>query len=836
MASGRSPEQKTEKAKTTMKRTTPKGLQPMNETPTGLSVAPAFALEPIALLEVNSLDTHRTITTAVASPVEPNRFPPAAARSKAKSFFLNILREKRGGESVASFRRFSLTAAALLFSISSPLYAQGILTVTPSRTVATAAGTGTVGNSGNGGTATSATLADPSAVAYDSLGNLYLADAQNHVVREVTKAGVISIFAGTGVEGYGGDGAAATSAYLDTPTGVAVDSTGNVYIADSHNHRIRKVTAGTITTIAGVGTSGFSGDGAAATSAQLSDPMGIAVDSTGNVYIADTNNQRIRKITGTTISTIAGDGEELFAGDGSAATSAVLDSPTGVAVDSTGNVYIADRHNQRVRMITGTTISTIAGSGSASFSGSFSGDGATATSSTLSKPSGVSVDASGNIYIADTDNQRIRQLGGGAIATIVGSGQQGYGVDGTTPASINLNSPKAVAPDALGNLAISDKLNQLVRAAALPTLTYASDGVGILSAAQSITLANTGSASISVATLSFAGPFITATGGSCSALPITLAASTSCTQNIAFLPVAVGADSGSVVFGGSGVVPQSILLAGTAVQTATTTTLTTSITPAFIGQAITFTATVKPTGLGTPTQTVSFFDGAAQIGTAQTLVGGVASITTTTLIAGPHNITAVYSGDTNFTTSTSAILVQYVLDFNFNLSPGGTFIQTVIPGDIATYSFNLSPIGGPFSFPVTLSATGLPPGATVVFTPNPVIIGGSPATFTMAMQTAKPLAMLHRKSFYGGSTIAFGLLLLPFSRRFRHKARRIRPLSLCIALILSFAAISSVTGCGTSSGFFGENQQSYTITVIGTATGTGGVVLQHSTQVTLIVQ
>jgi len=811
----------------------------MNETPTGLSLAPTLASEPIALLEVNSLDTHRTISTAAASPVEPNRLPVAVARSKAKSLFLNILQEKWGGEGGLSFRHFALTAATLLFSVSAPLYAQGILSVTPSRTVATAAGTGTVGNSGNGGAATSATLADPSAVAYDSLGNLYLADAQNHVIREVTKAGVISIFAGTGVEGYGGDGAAATSAYLDTPTGVAVDSTGNVYIADSHNHRIRKVTAGTITTIAGVGTSGFSGDGAAATSAQLSDPMGVAVDSAGNVYIADTNNQRIRKVTGTTIATIAGDGEELFAGDGSAATSAVLDSPTGVAVDSTGNIYIADRHNQRVRMITGTTISTIAGSGAASFSGGFSGDGATATSSTLSKPSGVSVDASGNIYIADTDNQRIRQLGGGAIATIVGSGQQGYGTDGTTPASINLNSPKAVAPDALGNLAVSDKLNQRVRAASLPTLTYANDGVGILSAPQSVTLANTGSASISVATLSFAGPFTTTTGGSCSALPITLAASGSCTQNISFLPVAVGADTGSVVFGGTGVVPQSILLAGTAVQTATTTTLTTSLTPAFIGQAVTFTATVKPTGLGTPTQTVSFFDGATQIGTAQTLVGGVASITTTALIAGPHNITAVYSGDTNFTTSTSTILVQFILDFNFTLTPanpGGTLIQTVIPGQVATYSFNLLPIGGPFTFPVALSATGLPPGATVIFTPNPVTIGGSAATFTMAIQTAKPTAMLHRRSFYGGSTLAFGLLLLPFSRRFRRKARGIRPISLCLALLLSFAAISSVTGCGSTSGFFGESQQSYTITVTGTATGTGGVVLQHSTQVTLIVQ
>lgn len=430
--------------------------------------------------------------------------------------------------------------------------AQGILTVTPSRIVSTTVGTGTVGYSGDGASASAATLADPSAVAYDAAGNLYLADAQNHVIRKVTSAGVISTFAGTGVEGYGGDGASATSAFLDTPTGVAVDSNGNVYIADSHNHRIREVSAGIITTVAGTGTHGFSGDGAAATAAMLWNPMGVAVDPSGSLYIADTNNQRIRKVSGGTISTIAGDGEQLFLGDGSAATAAVLDSPTGVAVDAAGNVYIADRHNQRVREIIGTTINTIAGSGAASFAGSFSGDGVTATASTLSKPSGVSVDTAGNVYIADTGNQRIRHLGGGVIATVVGSGQQGFGGYTTTPGSANLNSPKAVAPDSVGNLAISDKLNQRVRSAALPTLTYTNVGVGILSPSQSVTLSNTGTAAITVAAINFTGSFTSATGGTCSAVPIALAPAASCTQNVAFLPVASGANAGSVIFSGTG--------------------------------------------------------------------------------------------------------------------------------------------------------------------------------------------------------------------------------------------------------------------------------------------
>ena len=787
----------------------------------------------------HTYDTYATLDKEVSPRVEPARFPllkqhtrqlPDFHKSASKPLFLKTLPRKVTGGRVA-------TTAALFFLISTALLGQGILTVTPGRTVSTVAGTGILGSTGDSGQAVAATVANPAAVAYDATGNLYLADAQNHVIREISKAGIITVVAGTeATEGYSGDNGPATSATLDSPTGVAVDANGNIFIADSHNHRIREVSSGTITTIAGTGTAGFSGDNGAATSAQLALPSAVAVDSTGNIYIADTNNPRIRKISGTTISTIAGDGEELFAGDGAAATAAVLDSPTGVAVDKSGNVYIADRHNQRIRMISGTTISTIAGSGTAGFSG----DGATATAAQLFKPSGVSVDASGNVYIADTGNQRIRELGGGAIATIVGSGQQGYGADTTAPTGVNLNSPRSVAPDALGNLSISDKLNERIRAAALPTLTYTSDGVGILSPTQSVTLANTGTASISVATITLVGPFTAAAGGTCSAPPITLAANASCTQNVAFLPVAVGADAGSIAFTGTGVVQQTILLAGTAVQTATTTTLTTSLNPAFIGTAITFTAVVAPTGTGTPTKTVAFYDGATTLLSTQTLAAGsnTATFTTTALAAGAHSITAVYSGDANYITSTSTPLVETILDFNFTLSstsPGGSN-QTVEPGQAAIFNFSIQPIGGPFTIPVQLSATGLPPGATATFTPNPILLGSTATSFTMTIQTAKPVGAVRRTGYFGGGTIALGLLLLPFSRRFRRKAGRLRPISLCLGLILSVAAISGLTGCGTGSGFFGETQQTYTITVIGTATGTGSVVLQHTTTVTLTVE
>ena len=738
--------------------------------------------------------------------------------------------------------RLALGVAVLLVVSPALLRAQGILTVTPSRGVTTSAGTGGLGYTGDGGAAFSATLASPSAVAYDANGNLYLADAGNHVVREILKSGQISTIAGTGIEGYGGDGAAATSAYLDTPTGVAVDGSGNVYIADSHNHRIRKVSGGTITTVAGTGLPGYSGDGGLATAAELWLPSAVALDGAGNVYIADTNNQRIRKITvaggtGPTIATLAGDGEELFAGDGAAATSAVLDSPTGVALDASGNVYIADRHNQRVRMVaSGGTISTLAGSGTASFAGGFAGDGASATAATLAKPSGVSVDAAGNVYIADTGNQRIRELGGGVIATVVGSAAQGYGGDGGAATGAILNSPKAVALDASGNLTVPDKLNQRLRAAPLPALTFANDGVGIQSAAQSVTLANSGSASIAVAAMAFTGAFTAVTGGSCSAPPIALAASASCTQDIAFLPVAPGAASGSVAFSGAGVVPESILLVGTGVQTATTVTLASSVASPFAGEAVTFTATVKPTGVGTPTGSVSFYDGVALLGSS-TLTAGSATIATA-LIAGTHTLTAVYAGDANFTGSTSAVLTETVSDFSFTLGAGSPGSQTVEPGQTATYVFNLLPVGVPFPLPLTLSATGLPPGATVVFTPETITLGASPASFTMAIQTAASGASIDRKGpfGYGDGAIALGLLLLPFSRRLRSKTRGWRPFALCAALVLSLAAIAGLAGCGTGSGFFGQPQQSYTVTVNATATGAGGVTLMHSTTVTLTVQ
>ena len=327
--------------------------------------------------------------------------------------------------------------------------------------------------SGDEGLATAAQLNIPYGVAVDSDGNLYLSDAGNNRVRKVdATTGVIDTVAGSGAHGAGGDGAAATSAQLSTPYGVAVDSDNNLYIADGRNHRIRKVTASTgfISTVAG-STQGFGGDGGSATvaAAKLNGPRGVAVDSDGNLYIADTGNNRIRKVTASTgfISTVAGDGTKGLSGDGGAATAAKLDAPYGVAVDSDNNIYIAEYNNHRVRKVdtsaTPWTISRVAGTETKS--DGYDGDGGAATEARLKAPIGVAVDGSGNIYITDLLNERIRKVDAttGEISTVAGTGTPGYNGDGCRATTAQISAPNGVAVDGSGNVYIADGNNNRIR-------------------------------------------------------------------------------------------------------------------------------------------------------------------------------------------------------------------------------------------------------------------------------------------------------------------------------------------------------------------------------------
>ncbi len=260
--------------------------------------------------------------------------------------------------------------------------------------IITVAGNGTSGYSGDGGTATSATLKLPVEVVVDSSNDVYIADANNYCVRKLNNvSGIITTYAGTcGSSGFSGDGGPATSAKLKTAVSVAVDSSGNLYIADYTDQRVRKVdTSGNISTLAGTGSSGFSGDGGSASTAQLSNPRGVTVDSVGNVYITDNGSHHVRKVdTLGIITTVAGTGTAGYSGDDGSATSAKLNGPFRIAVDSADNLYITDNGNHCVRKVDKTTgiITTIAG---VCGSSGFSGDNGSATSAKLNSPTGVIV-------------------------------------------------------------------------------------------------------------------------------------------------------------------------------------------------------------------------------------------------------------------------------------------------------------------------------------------------------------------------------------------------------------------------------------------------------------
>ena len=357
----------------------------------------------------------------------------------------------------------AVTAGALMLGVA--LAAAGDIT--------TVAGTGVEGFNGDGIVATSGQLRFPSRVAVDSSGNLFIADQINHRIRRVdASSGIITTVAGNGNRGDGGDGGPATSAKLFGPTGVAVDASGNLFIADRINSRIRLVdgVTGIITTVAGSGTigdCGSDGDGGPATAAELCHPSGVVVDASGILFIADTGTHRVRKVDASgIITTVAGNGIQGDGGDGGPATSAKLFGPTGVAVDAWGNLFIADRINSRIRLVDGVTgmITTVAGSGTTGDCG-FDGDGGPATAAELCNPSGVVVDASGNFFIADRANSRIRLVEGvtGIITTVAGNGNQGDGGDGGPDTSISLNRPFGVALDALGNLFIADTDNHRIR-------------------------------------------------------------------------------------------------------------------------------------------------------------------------------------------------------------------------------------------------------------------------------------------------------------------------------------------------------------------------------------
>ncbi len=413
----------------------------------------------------------------------------------------------------------------------------------------------------NGAPATGVQLNNPFGIFNDSSNNVYIGDSNNYRVRElVNSTGLVNFFAGDGVYGFSGDGSTAISAELTYPYGVAKDTSGNVYIADYNNCLIRKVASGTITAYAGFvntgGTSvscGFAGDGEAALSAKLSNPIGVAVDSKNNIYIADYSNHAIRKVSGGVISTIAGIGGVLgFSGDGGPATNALLYYPRAVAIDPAGNVFIADYNNCRIREVYASTgiIATVAGNGACGVGG----DGL-ATSNPIGYPQGIAVDANDNLFIADYYNKVRWVAPNGIMTTIAGTvaGSGGYNGDGGPATAALLSEPTGVALDTAGDILFSDYNNGRVRkisvfpalSTSTGSLSYGLTAAGSSSSPQTLTVSAYGPVTIS--NISTTGAFSEADD-----CPASMANGTNCAMYVYFSPTASGTANGNVTLNTNG--------------------------------------------------------------------------------------------------------------------------------------------------------------------------------------------------------------------------------------------------------------------------------------------
>jgi sugar lactone lactonase YvrE len=409
-----------------------------------------------------------------------------------------------------------------------------------------------------------ASFRNPAGIAIDTLGNAYIADSVNQVIRKVAiGTGVVSTVVGNGVAGYAGDGGSAGSARLNNPTGVAVDAAGDLFIADQGNNVIRKVTAGTqvITTIAGggitaSGTDGI-GDGGLATAALLYGPQDVAVDATGNLYIADSYHRMVREVNPMTgiITVVAGGGTAAGTdglGDGGLAIAAQLSDPSGIALDSSGNLYIADTGHSLVRVVNMTSgmISVVAGNGNYGYAG----DGGPASSAALAAPMGVRLDTAGNVYIADFGNNVVRQVQAVShkIATIAGSGAAAYAGDGNVPTSAALANPASIALDSAGNLYIADYSNNVIRRVSFapPALTFPSEAAGSISPAQAVAFSNIGNQSLTFHRLTVDANFQQqASGGiDCSSSSVVVSGS-ACSVALVFAPASSGNLTGTLTVG-----------------------------------------------------------------------------------------------------------------------------------------------------------------------------------------------------------------------------------------------------------------------------------------------
>jgi hypothetical protein len=775
----------------------------------------------------------------------------------------------------------------------------------------TIAGNGTAGLSGDGGPAVNAELNLPQGISLDGTGDIFIADTQNNVVREIS-GGTINTVAGDGSPGFGGDGGAALDAELANPIGIAVDGSGNLFIGDTGNSVIREVSSGIINTIAGNGFPSYSGDGAAATNAQLGFPFGpdagVAADSAGDFFIADSGATVVREVVASTgdIKTLAGNGLTGFSGDNGPATSAMLDSPSGVALDSAGDVFVADSANNVIREVSASTgtINTVVGNHGAGYTGDggpatsatmneplalsldeagdlfisdtgnnvirevpcatgaagcvapagetagdiytvagngtsgFSGDGGPATNAQLQQPEGLSLDSSGDIFIADSANNRIREISQGIINTVAGNGTPGYTGDKGPALSSTLNQPYAVVMDDAGNLFVGDTNNHVIREVVCATAAPSCVPPSGETAGDIYTIAGNGTAGFS----GDGGPAANA---------------------LLELPLGMAIDgSGGLLFADLEANRVRKVRALATVSTAELSTKSVTFTPA---QVLGASAASQGVTLSNPGTAPLEISGISQSGSTDFSESNDCGNLPATLAPGANcklNLAFLASSTgpragaitltDNASDSPQVILLSGAgVDFSIAAASGSSTSATVSAGQKASYSLQASATGGLApndQLSVTIACAGAPQNATCSGPTNPIIVTPlAPGAFTATVETAagsevvpliQPVPWQFRIILVPG-LFALGLLwcfLWGFVRHRRAaqfeslgpaKVIAMAPLALLAMFVLCLA------GCGTSSSSRtgGTPPGTYTLTLEGTA---GGV--SHSIQLTLKVQ
>jgi len=561
----------------------------------------------------------------------------------------------------------------------------------------------------DGVAATTTSIFLPTGVTVDAAGNFYISDSSNNRIRRVDgQSTVITTVAGNGTPGYGGDGAVATSGMISDPAGIAIDGAGDVYFADTGNHVIRRIDAitGYLSTVAGTGTvQGYTGDNGLATAATLSLPEGLAFDANGNLYIADTGNNVIREVNAATgvITTIAGTGVAGYNADGIQAKTAKLYSPWNLVVGPDNSLYIADLMNQRIRQVSPTgIITTIAGNGDQGFAG----DGGSASQSELNEPTAAILDPAGDIYIADSGNNRIREISAAPnpnianneIQTIVGTGGEQFIGDGGLANAANIYGPNSLFFDQTGDLFLADMFHNRIReiSASPLSLTFVAMRVGKVSTPAVIeAVQDDGNATLNIDAPTFNNSALAAASTTCNT-GTAVAIATSCNIGIEFAPTTVGADvTGTLkVNSDAANTPTVVNLSGQVLSVnPTSTSVNPSPNPSLVGQTVTFTATVNSGGASL-TGAVTILDGSVTVCTANVNSNGVAVCSSSTLTLGSHSITASYAGDASDAASVSpavTLVVQQLTTIALTAAPN----PTVVTSNVTLTATVTAPSGTP---------------------------------------------------------------------------------------------------------------------------------------------